>query len=120
VKNPGALAVRPGHSTLILRRASESRPDDYSVFHEGQRVGRIYRMHSTDRELWYWAEIGARAEFWASRHPRSSGGGFPPRLGDAEVAKVKNPAPAVPVFIALWDLSIVAQCIPAPSPGGCI
>jgi len=70
VKNPGALAVRPGHegrralgqmSTLILRRASESRPDDYSVFYEGQRVGRIYRMQSTDRELWYWAEIGARA-----------------------------------------------------------
>ena len=31
------------------------------MFHEGQRVGRIYRMQSTDRELWYWAEIGARA-----------------------------------------------------------
>jgi hypothetical protein len=70
VKNPGALAVRPGHegrkalgqmSTLILRRASENRPDDYSVFHEGQRVGRIYRLHSSDRELWYWAEIGVRA-----------------------------------------------------------
>ena len=57
VKNPGALAVHSGPegrralgqmSTLILRRASESRPDDYSVFHEGQRVGRIYRMQSTD------------------------------------------------------------------------
>jgi hypothetical protein len=45
------------------------------------------------------------------RHPRSSGGGFPQRLGDAEVAKVKNPAPVVPVFIALWDLSILAQRI---------
>jgi hypothetical protein len=70
VKNPGALVVRPEHegrralgqmSTLILRRASESHPDDYSVLHEGQRVGRIYRMQSTDRELWYWTEIGARA-----------------------------------------------------------
>ena len=48
-------------STLILRRVSESRPDDYSVFHEGKRVGRIYRMQSTDTELWCWTEIGARA-----------------------------------------------------------
>jgi len=70
VKNPAALAVRPGQegrralgetSTLIFRPAGESRPDDYSVIHKGQRVGRIYRMHSTDRELWYWTEIGARA-----------------------------------------------------------
>ena len=72
VKNPGALAlaVRPWQegrrtlgqmSTLILRRAGESRPDEYSVIHEGQRVGRIYRMQSTDTELWYWTEIGARA-----------------------------------------------------------
>jgi hypothetical protein len=84
-------------STLILRRASESRPDDYSVFHEGQRVGRIYRLHSTDRELWYWGrDRSARAEFWADRYPRSSGDGVPQRLGNAEVAKVKNPAaPAV-------------------------
>ena len=74
------------------------------MFHEGQRVGRIYRMHSTDRELWYWAEIRARAEFRARGHPRSSGGGFPQRLGDAAVAKVKNPALPAPVFIALWDL----------------
>ena len=72
VKNPGALALaeRPWQegrrilgqmSTLILRRAGESRPDEYSVIHEGQRVGRIYRIQSTDTELWYWTEIGARA-----------------------------------------------------------
>jgi hypothetical protein len=36
-------------STLILRRASESRPDDYSVFHEDQRVGRIYRFDLATR-----------------------------------------------------------------------
>jgi hypothetical protein len=70
VKNPGALAVSPWQegrrtlgqiSTLIFRRAGESRPDEYSVIHEGQRVGRIYRMQSTDAELWCWTEIGARA-----------------------------------------------------------
>ena len=36
--------------TLVLRRAA---PDDYDVIHEGEIVGRIYRMKA-DRELWRW------------------------------------------------------------------
>ena len=91
VKNPAALAVRPGQegrralgetSTLIFRPAGESRPDDYSVIHKGQRVGRIYRMHSTDRELWYWTEIGARA----------------PNTGLADTLEAAEAA-----FLRVWD-----------------
>ena len=36
--------------TLALRRGG---PDDYDVIHDGETVGRIYRMKA-DRELWRW------------------------------------------------------------------
>jgi hypothetical protein len=43
---------------LILRRMvwsdGYSRPDDYNVIHEGQIVGRIYRMNSAAKETWRW------------------------------------------------------------------
>jgi bifunctional non-homologous end joining protein LigD len=53
-------------STLLFRRTlGEGNADDYSVIHEGHRVGRVYRMQSTDT-----TEIGARAP-----HARSSGDG---------------------------------------------
>jgi hypothetical protein len=48
-------------NTLALRRTvwldGENRPNDYTVFHEGRKVGRIYRMNSTARELWQWTQI---------------------------------------------------------------
>ena len=48
--------------TLALKRIvwsdGTSRPDDYNVVHEGRRVGRIYRMNSTGRELWRWTQSG--------------------------------------------------------------
>ena len=102
VKNPGALAVRDGQegrraleqmSPLILRRTSESHPDDYSVFHESQRVGRIYRMQSTDRELWYWTEIGAHApNAGLADTLEAAETDFPQRLEDARVSQGENPA----------------------------
>ena len=36
--------------TLALHRGG---PDDYDVIHDGETVGRIYRMKA-DRELWRW------------------------------------------------------------------
>ena len=39
----------------------ERRPDDYEVRYEGQTVGRILRLRSTGRELWYWTQIDIRA-----------------------------------------------------------
>jgi hypothetical protein len=51
--------------SLALRRTffadGERRPDDYEVRHDGQTVGRIYRMRSTGRELWCWTQSGIRA-----------------------------------------------------------
>jgi len=45
--------------TLALRRTiwlgGRGQPDDYEIIHKGKIVGRIYRMHSTGRELWCWA-----------------------------------------------------------------
>jgi len=56
----GEIAAEPRQASLIWN-GQMGIAFDYSVFYEGQRVGRIYRMQSTDRELWYWTEIGARA-----------------------------------------------------------
>ena len=50
--------------THALRRAG---PDDYDVIHDGEIVGRIYRMKA-DRELWRWM-----IRLWA-RPPGPSGG----------------------------------------------
>src|SRR5215831_19030950 len=40
---------------LILRRAvwldGDNRPNDYTVFHDGRKIGRIYRM-------WRWTQMG--------------------------------------------------------------
>jgi hypothetical protein len=55
----------PAPMLAVLRRTvwldGERRPDDYEVRHDGQTVGRIYRMGSTGRELWQWTQIGIRA-----------------------------------------------------------
>jgi hypothetical protein len=51
--------------TLALRRTvwldGENRPNDYIVFHDGQKVGRIWRINSTARELWLWTQRDIRA-----------------------------------------------------------
>jgi hypothetical protein len=49
--------------TLALPRTvfhdGERRPDDYEVRHDGQTIGRIYRMRSRGRELlWRWTQSG--------------------------------------------------------------
>jgi hypothetical protein len=44
--------------TVALRRIQ---PDDYDVVCDGEIVGRIYRMRSTDEELWRWMIPGLRA-----------------------------------------------------------
>ena len=44
--------------TLALRRTG---PDDFDVIHDGEIVGRIYRMKA-DRELWRWMTPGLRAD----------------------------------------------------------
>jgi hypothetical protein len=48
--------------TLALRRTvladGERPPDDYEIRHDGQTVGRIYRMSSTGRELWRGTQSG--------------------------------------------------------------
>jgi hypothetical protein len=44
------LIEEPRAMTIALRRTvfldGERRPNDYIVVHDGQTVGRIYRMHS--------------------------------------------------------------------------
>ena len=50
--------------SLALRRMvwdDHSDPNDFNVIHEGDVVGRIYRMNSTGRETWQWTQIGPRA-----------------------------------------------------------
>jgi hypothetical protein len=42
------IKARPRAMTLALHRRG---PDDYDVIHDGETVGRIYRMKA-DRELW--------------------------------------------------------------------
>jgi hypothetical protein len=44
--------------TLALRRAGL---DDFDVLHDGEIVGRIYRMSSTGQELWRWMMPRLRA-----------------------------------------------------------
>jgi hypothetical protein len=41
-----------------LERRDRAKPDDYNIIHEGQIVGRMYRMNSTGRELWRWTRSG--------------------------------------------------------------
>jgi hypothetical protein len=48
-----SLVLRP---TVWLN--GEKRRNDYTVFHEGQKVGRIYRMIG-DEELWRWMTASA-------------------------------------------------------------
>ena len=58
-------ATQSSLMTLALRRTvwldGENRPNDYTVFHDGQKVGRIYRINSTARELWLWTQRDIRA-----------------------------------------------------------
>ena len=64
--------------TVALHRGG---PDDYDVIHDGEIVGRIYRMKA-DRELWRWmipelrARRMARTAGWpiASTRPRRRSG----------------------------------------------
>jgi hypothetical protein len=61
------------------------RPDDFDVIHDGEIVGRIYRMKA-DRELWRWM-----IRLWpppgssggVSGHPRRGDGGLPHEVGCA-------------------------------------
>jgi hypothetical protein len=58
-------------------------PGDFDVIHDGEIVGRIYRMKA-DRELWRWMirlwarPPGPRGGF---SHPRRSDGGVPREMG---------------------------------------
>jgi hypothetical protein len=67
---------------LALRRTG---PDDYDVIHDGEIVGRIYRMKA-DRELWRWMirlwepPLGPSGGLSA---PRRSDGGLPREVGCA-------------------------------------
>jgi hypothetical protein len=67
--------------TLALRRAG---PDDYDVIHDGETVGRIYRMKA-ERELWRWM-----IRLWAP--PPGPSGGLADSLDEATAA-----------FRAKWD-----------------
>jgi hypothetical protein len=51
--------------TLALRRSGL---DDYDVIHDGETVGRIYRMNADREELWRWT-----IRLWAPP-PGPSGG----------------------------------------------
>jgi hypothetical protein len=79
--------------SLALRRIvwpdGTSRPDDYNIIHEGQTVGRIYRMNSASRELWRWTternfSTVARAEQRSGRHPGRCQGGIPGGVGKGQ------------------------------------
>ena len=67
---------------FALRRTvwldGDNRPNDYTVFHHGRKVGRIYRMNSTGRELWEWTQMGI---FQPTRGPN---GGVADTLDDAQ------------------------------------
>jgi hypothetical protein len=67
--------------TLALRRTGL---DDYDVMHDGETVGRIYRMDA-DRELWRWM-----IRLWAP--PPGPSGGICATLDEAMTA-----------FRAKWD-----------------
>jgi hypothetical protein len=67
--------------SLVLRRTAwldgDNRPNDYTVFHDGRKVGRIYQMNSTARELgWDTDRLGAVA-----RSERRGGGYLGGRQG---------------------------------------
>jgi hypothetical protein len=70
--------------TLALKRIvwsdGTSRPDDYNVVYEGQRVGRIYRMNSTGRELWRWTQS------WIFQPTHGANGGVADTLDEAKAA----------------------------------
>jgi hypothetical protein len=69
---------------LTLRRAvwldGENTPNDYTLFHDGQKVGRILRMNGSGRELWCWVQFGPRAP------THGPNGGVADTLEDAEAA----------------------------------
>ena len=68
--------------SLALRRAAT---DDFDVIHDGEIVGRIYRMKA-DRELWRWT-----IRLWAP--PPGPSGGLSATLDEAMAA-----------FQAAWDM----------------
>ena len=67
------IKARPRAMTLALHRGG---PDDYDVIHDGETVGRIYRVKA-DRELWRWM-----IRLWAPAPGPSGGGICHPRRGD--------------------------------------
>jgi hypothetical protein len=77
----GVCVGSPLAHSWILRRGG---PDDYDVIHDGETVGRIYRMKA-DRELWRWM-----IRLWAP--PPGPSGGVSATLDEAMAA-----------FRAKWD-----------------
>ena len=65
--------------TLAFHRGG---PDDYDVIHDGETVGRIYRMKG-DRELWRWKGCGLRLPVRAAGicHPRRGDGSLSREVG---------------------------------------
>jgi len=60
------------------------------VRHDGQIIGRIYRMRSTGRELWRWTQSGlaqpsARRERRRGRYPRRGKDGIPGGMGASAI-----------------------------------
>jgi hypothetical protein len=90
--------------SLVLRPTvwldGEKRPNDYTVFHEGQKVGRIYRVNSISRELWQDAVRSARA------YARPNGG-VADSLDEAKAA------------LRAMDRSIIAAPASLPPPSWC-
>jgi hypothetical protein len=68
---------------LVLKRIvwpdGSSRPDDFHILHNGEKVGRLYRMEGAPRELWRWTQIG-----WGSSY--GPNGGVADTLEDAKAA----------------------------------
>jgi hypothetical protein len=72
---------------LVLKRIvwpdGRSRPDDFNIMHDGEEVGRIYRMNGVGLDRRW-------THFWYTRQPnggdaRGCQGSIPRRMGGATV-----------------------------------
>jgi hypothetical protein len=67
--------------SLMLKRlvwpGGSSSPDDFDIMHDGEKVGRLYRMNGVGREQWRWTH------FWYGRGPN---GGVANTLEGAKAA----------------------------------